>query len=99
MQRRESPDAFNSPINSVAKLSEGLSDTQSEKFAALVEHVSSDDVNEFETKITSLKESYFKAADPAKETDETLITESDHSTDNVVNSSEWDKIIKRASGL
>ena len=81
----------------IATLSEGLSDNQADKFAALVEHVSSDDLNEFETKALSLKESYFKAADPAKE-NSNAITESDHSTSNVINSSEWDKMIARASG-
>jgi len=82
----------------IVKLSEGLSDNQKEKFASLVEHVASDDLEEFETKALSLKESYFKVADPAKETGDS-INESEHDTSNVVNSSEWDALIAKASGL
>jgi len=82
----------------VLKLSEGLSANQAEKFAALVEHVTSDDLTEFETKAQSLKESYFKKADPADK-DESSINESQHNIDNVVISKEWDDLIARASNI
>lgn len=43
----------------VNELSEGLTDTQAEKFAALVEEVACEDIESFESKIKTLRESYF----------------------------------------
>jgi hypothetical protein len=43
----------------VNELSEGLTDTQAEKFSALVEEVAYDNIESFETKIKTLRESYF----------------------------------------
>ena len=43
----------------VKSLSEGLSDTEAEKFAGLVAEVAFDDVETYETKVKTLRESYF----------------------------------------
>jgi len=54
-----------------AGLVEGLTDTQVEKLEALVEKVEADSIEDYTTKVETLKESYFKAADH-KKVDESL---------------------------
>jgi hypothetical protein len=43
----------------VKEISEGLTDTQAEKLSALVEEVAYDDLESFESKVKTLRESYF----------------------------------------
>ena len=43
----------------VSELSEGLADTDSEKFHALVEELSFEDVDTFKVKVQTIRENYF----------------------------------------
>ena len=54
---------------SIIKLSEGLSDTQKEKLIELSESVTASSIEDFESKIETLKEGYFSVKQPVSESD------------------------------
>ena len=62
-----------------AEVSEGLAETEVEKFKELAESIKFTDVESFQEKLETLKESYFKKEDDTKETnlEEALINEVD----------------------
>jgi len=66
------------------ELAEGLADTQAEKLKGLAESVEAESVEEYVSKVTTLKESYFKAAPTETEKE---ITESDDTDDEEDSSS------------
>lgn len=53
----------------VTKISEGLTDTQASKLKTLAEGIKYSDVNDFEKKLVTVKESFFKEAAPAEKAD------------------------------
>jgi len=59
-------------------VSEGMSDTQKEKFTKLVEAIDYSDVNEFRKKISIIKETYFadKKVSEVKVAEDQLLSES-----------------------
>lgn len=59
--------------NIVSELSEGLTDTESEKFASLASEIVCEDVDTLQSKLQTIRESYFKApvASVTQESDDT----------------------------
>jgi hypothetical protein len=59
--------------NIVSELSEGLTDTESEKFASLASEIVCEDVDTLQSKLQTIRESYFKApvASATQESDDT----------------------------
>jgi len=59
----------------VASLSEGLADTQKEKFIGLVEELSFEDSETFEKKVQTIRENYFTNKAPTKTITESVVTD------------------------
>ena len=58
----------------LSKASDGMADTDKEKFAGLTEDLSFEDKESFEKKVNTIRESYF-ASKPSKKNVETVVTD------------------------